>query len=221
MEKVTAFLAALPFIFAAGLKAGIVFGLIGSLIEEIGKRFGLPRAVAVGQQIEAIAVDVPKIVTRIQDLDLPGLVLKVLSLFGKAKLPLVLLCLGLAGSASLTGCAALKPAVSAASVPQDVALAYKAAGVALAVADTVTAAYIDSLAAPTDKQLADAEAVVDVLQSIKDKLDSAKADLANGREKLRAAVDDLQKAQALLSALGVKVPAAFSNALGDLKGVLS
>lgn len=213
-----AFVAALPVWLAIALKVGVIVGLIGSLLEEIGKRFNLPRLVAVGQQIEGFAVDVPKIVSRIQGWDIPGLARKALALFGKAPLA-VLLCLSLACAPSLPGCSVLKPA-AAAQVPQDVAIAFKAAGAALAIADTVLADYADSIQNPTQDQVDRVAAAVARLQAVKDKLDEVKANLDRGRDKLRSLLDDVKDAEAALSAAGVKVPSSIDRALDEGAEVL-
>jgi hypothetical protein len=89
-----AFVAALPVWLAIALKVGVVVGLDRVLIEEIGKRFNLPRVVAVGQQIEAVAVDVPKLVSRVQALDIPGWCGRRSRCSAKRR-SLLLLCLGL------------------------------------------------------------------------------------------------------------------------------
>jgi hypothetical protein len=210
-----AFVAALPAWLAIALKVGVVIGLIGSLVEEVGKRFNLPRLAAVGQQIEAVAVDVPKLVSRVQGWDLPGLAAK----FRKAP-PALLLCIGLAFAAPLNGCANLKPALSSAQVPQDIAIAFKAAGVALAIADTATAAYADSVKDPTQDQVDKVDAVVVKLQDVKSKLDSVQADLNHGRDRLRAALEDLNELRSLLALAGVKVPSSIAKALEEAGRVL-
>ena len=101
MEYLYAFVVALPLWLAIALKVGVIVGLVGSLLEEIGKRFSLFRLIAVGQQIEAIAVDVPKFVSRIRGWDLPGIVDK----FRKKAPSALVLCLALACAPALSGCA--------------------------------------------------------------------------------------------------------------------
>lgn len=131
----------------------------------------------------------------------------------------VVLALALAfGSVSLTACSAFKPAVVA-QVPNDVALAFGAAGSALAIADVVVANYAEGIEHPTDAQLADVSAVVAKLQDVKDSLDDAKADLATGRSKLRSALADLKALQPLLDLAGIKVPPAFASAVAALEGI--
>jgi hypothetical protein len=212
-----AFVAALPAWFAIALKVGIVVGLTGSLIEEIGKRFNRPLVAAFGQQVEAIAVDVPKVVSRVQAYDIPGLVRKVLVLFGKAPLALVL-CLAL--SAPAAGCTNVKPAFTSVQVSQDVTLAYKAAGAALAIADTVNAAYMDSVSSPTQEQVDRSAAATAKLHAIQLELEALKSDFEHGRERLRTIAADLKDARSLLAIAGVSVPSSVDKALEEAARVL-
>jgi hypothetical protein len=207
MEAISAFLAALPVLFVLGLKAGVAVGALGTLIEAVGKWLKRPRLAAFGDTLEAIAVDIPKVIGKLQ------------GLLGKAPAALVL-CLGLACAPGLSGCTNVKPALTSAQVPKAVAFGLEAASVALNVADTITAAYLDSLKAPTDKQLADAAAVVATLQDVKDALDLVRADMAHGRERLREALGKLESATRSLDALGVKVPPAIASALAELSEVV-
>lgn len=213
MEYLLAFVAALPVWLAIALKVGVLVGLFGSLLEEIGKRFGLLRLVAVGQQIEAIAVDVPKFVEKIRGWDLPGLAAKF------RKTPTVLLmCLALAGVAPQAGCMQVKPALT--SVPQSIAVGFKAAGAALAIADLVTASYMDTFESPTRAEVDAAEAVVVKLSTIKVTLDSIRADSSNARDALRGVLADLRVACDMLTRAGAKVPSSIARALDEAEGVL-
>lgn len=201
METILAFVAALPVLFALGLKAAVAVGLIGSLIEEIGKRFNLPKIAAFGDTLEAISVDAPKLVEKLKAVDWN----KLASLLNRTKLPLVLLCIGLAGSAA--ACTPVKPALTSAQVTRG---AYKAAGAALAIADETLSAYMDTFETPTQAEVAEAEAILDKLKAVKVALDSAPS-----REALLAIVNDLRAARAALAHAGAKVPSSISSALDE------
>lgn len=109
-----------------------------------------------------------------------------------------------------TGCGAPK---SAADVPHEIAIAYAAANAALEVADTAETAYLDSLTAPTDEQIAKAEAVVDELKAARSLLVLVHDDLQHGREKLLEALSDVRTAAMLADGLGIKIPAKVGQAL--------
>jgi hypothetical protein len=198
MESVLAFVAALPVLFVLGLKAAVVVGLIGSLIEEIGKRFNLPKLAAFGDTLEAISVDAPKVIEKLKSIDWNKLV----SILNRTKLPIVLLCIGISGSAS--ACTNVKPALTSAQVST---AAFKAAGAALAIADATLAAYMDTFESPTQAEVEEAEAILDKLKAVKAKLDAA--------QDLRGIVEDLRAAGAALSKAGAKVPSSLARALDE------
>jgi len=85
MHQIQAFLAYVGPLLLIALKVGVVIGGTGSVLEAIGKWRAWPKLVAVGQKLEAIGADIPKLVGKIENLLPPaavaGLMLLVLLCF--------------------------------------------------------------------------------------------------------------------------------------------
>lgn len=111
-----------------------------------------------------------------------------------------------------------KGASSAAMVERGAALAFNGAAVALEVLDAREAAYLDSLAKPTEDQLQAARVRVEHLKAAREALAIVRAWLAGEREgdskaQLRDAVTGLRLVAEELQRLGVNVPSRVTDGL--------
>lgn len=53
---------ALQFLLENGPMIWFGLGLLGSALESFGEKFSMPKLVAVGQRLESLSVDVPKLI---------------------------------------------------------------------------------------------------------------------------------------------------------------
>lgn len=138
---------------------------------------------------------------------------------GPGGAPLLLVCaLGLSLSVA-SGCSHDgKGASSAAMVERGAALAFNGAAIALEVLDAREAAYLDSLAKPTEDQLKAARIRVEHLKAAREALAIVRAWLAGEREgdakaQLRDAVTGLRLVAEELQRFGVKIPDRVTDGL--------
>lgn len=68
MNQVTQLLTTIGPLLLIALKCGLVIGGTGSLLEAIGNWRNLPKLIAIGQKLEAIGADIPKLVGKVQTL---------------------------------------------------------------------------------------------------------------------------------------------------------
>lgn len=68
MSQIIQFLTWLVPLLLIALKVGGVIGGTGSVLEAVGRWRGWPKFVAVGQKLEALGADIPKLVSRVENL---------------------------------------------------------------------------------------------------------------------------------------------------------
>ena len=92
VNQIAAFMAYIGPILVIMLKAGVVIGGAGSVIEAIGLTFHSPKMVNFGKFLEGVGTDIPKIVARVS------------SALGRGAAPVAALLIGIALGSALSAC---------------------------------------------------------------------------------------------------------------------